>query len=88
MVIILLLILIPLLGRKIYLEVDNIFYENKIERMMGNNELTVQIESSIEHKTLKMDDYEIYYFVSGKENNDLIVFYILHFLTIEHLTSK
>jgi len=74
MVIILLLILIPILGRKIYLEVDNIFYKNKIERMVGNNELAVQIESSIEHKTLKMDGYEIHYFVSGKENNDLIVF--------------
>jgi len=29
---------------------------------------------SIDHKTLKMDDYEIHYFVSGKENNDLIIF--------------
>ena len=42
--------------------------------MIGNNELTVQIESSIEHKTLKMDGYEIHYYVSGTENNDLIVF--------------
>lgn len=42
--------------------------------MKKNNELNVQIESSIEHKTLKMDEYEIHYFVSGKENNDLIVF--------------
>ena len=42
--------------------------------MVDNNELTVQIESSIEHKTLNMDGYEIHYNVSGKENNDLIVF--------------
>lgn len=42
--------------------------------MIDNNELTVQIERSIEHKTLKMDGYEIHYNVSGKENNDLIVF--------------
>ncbi len=42
--------------------------------MIDNNELTVQIESSIEHKTLKMDGYEIHYNVSGKENNDLIIF--------------
>ncbi len=42
--------------------------------MKDNNELTVQIESSIEHKTLKMDGYEIHYNVSGKENNDLIIF--------------
>ena len=42
--------------------------------MIENSELTVKVESSIEHKTLKMDNYEIHYFVSGKENNDLIVF--------------
>lgn len=38
--------------------------------MENNNELNIQIE----HKTLNMDDYEIHYFVSGKENNDPIVF--------------
>lgn len=42
--------------------------------MMKNNELTVKLESSTEHKTMNMDDYEIHYFVSGKESNDLIVF--------------
>ena len=42
--------------------------------MKKSNELNIQIESSIEHKTLKMDDYEIHYFVSGKGNNDPIVF--------------
>ena len=42
--------------------------------MIENNDLTVKVESSIEHKTLKMDEYEIHYFVSGEENNDLIVF--------------
>lgn len=42
--------------------------------MIGNNELTVQIESSIEHKTLKINGSEIHYYMSGQENNDLIVF--------------
>ena len=42
--------------------------------MKKNNELNIQIESSIDHNTLKMDDYEIHYYVSGKENNDPIVF--------------
>ena len=42
--------------------------------MKENNELTIQINSPIEHKTLKQDDYEIHYYVSGKENDDLIVF--------------
>lgn len=32
------------------------------------------INSPIEHKTLEMDGYEIHYYVSGKENADLILF--------------
>jgi pimeloyl-ACP methyl ester carboxylesterase len=74
LVIILSLIIIPILGFKIYFEIDNTIYNNRIEQMIDNNEMTVQIESSIENKTLKMDGYEIHYNVSGKENNDLIVF--------------
>ena len=42
--------------------------------MKKSKELNIQIESLIEHKTLKRDDYEIHYFVSGKENSDLILF--------------
>ena len=74
LIVILGLIIIPILGFKIYFEIDNAVYNNKIKQMVDNNELTVQIESSIEHKTLNMDGYEIHYYVSGKENNDLIVF--------------
>lgn len=70
--IILTFLIAPILGLKIYFEVDNIIYKNRIKKM--NKEYNIQIESSIEHKTLKMDDYEIHYFVSGKENNDLILF--------------
>ncbi len=72
--IILAIIIVPILGLKIYLEIDNVFYEKRIEQMNINKELNVQIESSIEHKTLKINDYEIHYFVSGKENNDLVLF--------------
>lgn len=46
------LIIIPILGFIIYFEIDNAVYNNKIKQMVDNNELTVQIESSIEHKTL------------------------------------
>ncbi len=42
--------------------------------MPDNNDIAVHIETLIEHKTLKIDGNEIHYFVSGKENNDLIVF--------------
>ncbi|MEN8121273.1 MAG: alpha/beta hydrolase [Bacteroidota bacterium] len=74
LLIILIVIIVPVLGLKIYFEVNNVFYEKRIEQMKKNNELNIQVESSIEHKTLKMDDYEIHYFVSGKENSDLIIF--------------
>ncbi len=46
------------------------------------------IESLTEHKTLKMDGYDIHYYVSGKENTDLIVFYTLHFQTTGPLPDK
>ncbi len=72
--IILTIIVVPILGLKIYFEVDNIFYGKRIEQMKKNNEINIQIKRSIEHKTLKMDDYEIHYFVSGKEHSNLIVF--------------
>jgi 3-oxoadipate enol-lactonase len=72
--IILTIIIVPILGLKIYFEVNNVFYEKRIEQMNKNNELNVQIESPIEHKTLKLDDYEIHYFISGKKNNNLILF--------------
>jgi pimeloyl-ACP methyl ester carboxylesterase len=65
---------ISILVLKIYIEVKNNTYNKKIKQMLDNNEFNVQIESLIEHKTLIMDDYEIHYNVSGKENNDLILF--------------
>ena len=43
--------------------------------MNKSDKFSVQIKSAIEHKTLKTAEYEIHYFVSGKENNDLIVFF-------------
>lgn len=76
LIIILSLIIFSILGFKIYFDIDNAIYNNGIKHMMKNNELNIKPESSIEHKTLNMDDYEIHYFVSGKENNDLIV--LLH----------
>lgn len=69
--IILLTIIMPVLGLKTYYEVDNAIYENEISKM---NLQTKQIESLIEAKILKQDGYDIHYYVSGKENNDLIVF--------------
>ncbi|MCJ7800984.1 MAG: alpha/beta hydrolase [Candidatus Marinimicrobia bacterium] len=72
--IILSILIVSILGLKIYFEVDNILYEKWIGQMKESNEMNVQIESLFEHKTLKMNDYEIHYFMSGKENTDLILF--------------
>ena len=72
--IVLAIIIVPILGLKIYFEIDTVLYEKRSEQMKKNNELDIKIESHIEHKILKMDDYDIHYFVSGEKNNDLIVF--------------
>jgi 3-oxoadipate enol-lactonase len=69
--IVLSIIILFVLGFKAYVEIDNVTYKSRIEKMNLQNN---QIESSIEHRTLKMDGYDIHYFVSGKENNELIVF--------------
>lgn len=69
--IVLAIIIVPVLGLKAYFEIDNVIYEKRIDKM---NAQTDHIESLIEHKTLKMDGYDIHYYVSGKENTDLIVF--------------
>ena len=61
-------------GLTIYFRIDTIFYEKRIEQMKKNSELNIQIDSQIEHKTLKLNGYEIHYFISGKATNDLVVF--------------
>lgn len=74
MLIILMILIISTFLLKNYLEVDNLIYENRLKQMNKNSKYIIQVESSIEHKTLKKDNYEIHYFVSGKDDKDLIVF--------------
>jgi len=62
--IVLAIIIVPVLGLKAYFEIDNVIYEKRIDKM---NAQTDHIESLIEHKTLKMDDYDIHYYVSEKK---------------------
>lgn len=50
------------------------YTETGLEKMNKHIEHTVRIESSMEHKILKVDETEIHYFVSGNKNGDLIVF--------------
>ncbi len=71
--IVLLIIIVPILGIKTYFEINNTLYENQIEKLNINVD---HVESNVEHKTLLMDGYDIHYFVSGKEHDDLIV--LLH----------
>lgn len=68
------LIIVLILGIKIYFEINNYFYQANLEKIKKNNELNIQIESLIEHKQLKQDGYEINYYVSWKGNSDLIIF--------------
>lgn len=68
---IILSIIVTFLGLKAYFEVDNFLYKNKFNKM---NSITLNIENTVEHKILKMDGYDIHYYVSGQENSELIVF--------------
>ncbi len=67
--IIVLIIITPIVGVKTYFEIDAAIYEHKINEIN-----TSPVTSSIEHKTLNLDGYDVHYFVSGKENKDAIVF--------------
>jgi pimeloyl-ACP methyl ester carboxylesterase len=69
-IIILGIITLALLSLKSYYEIDNFMYQKRMDKM----NIRPQIESSTEHKILKMDGYDVHYYVSGKENSDLIVF--------------
>lgn len=68
------IIIILGIGFKVYLELDHHMYYNKMEQMNQHQTLEVQVAEPIEHKTLEMPDYKVHYYVSGKENKDLIVF--------------
>lgn len=59
---------------KIFFEIDSYTYETTLITMIQNKELTPNISSIVEHKTLKLDKCSIHYYVSGKENKDVIVF--------------
>ncbi len=67
--IIVLIIITPIVGVKTYFEIDSAIYEHKINEINSS-----PVKTSIEHKTLKLDGYDVHYFVSGKENMDAIVF--------------
>lgn len=77
--IVLSIIIVPILCLKTYFEVDNIIYQKRVDKM---NIQTDPKDSFIEHKTLKIDGYNIHYYESGKQNDDLIV--LLHPAFADH----
>ena len=59
---------------KMYLEVDSCRYSSKVKEMKNNNELSSPINSAVAHKTLDQGGYNIHYYVSGEEHDEVIVF--------------
>lgn len=78
----LLILIISITIIKIGFEIDNYYYELNLNKMEEDKELTINIKSSIEHKTLKIDGCEIHYYQSGKQNQKSIVF--LHAAFSDH----
>lgn len=70
----LLIIVIGIVIIKIGFEIDNYYYESKLNKMEKENKLNVNIESLIENKTLELDDCVIHYYISGIQNEKSIVF--------------
>jgi len=71
---ILLLFLALIIGIKTYLEIDAHLFETRIEKIQNMESLNNTIKSTVTHKTLSINDFEIHYYVSGQENKNLIVF--------------
>ncbi len=71
--IILILILIPVIGFKVYLEIDNTGFAKQMEHM-NNETLNTRVKSMVQHKTLNMGDYAVHYYVSGIEHKEAILF--------------
>ena len=67
-------IIATVLGLLTFFEIHHRLYIKKITKMKSNQELLVHVSSSVQHKTLSLEDYKIHYYVSGKRGADLIVF--------------
>jgi pimeloyl-ACP methyl ester carboxylesterase len=79
---ILLILIVSISVVKIYFECDNYNYKLKLGQMEESGDLAIQVNSSIEHKTLKIHGSKIHYYVSGEENEKSIVF--LHAAFSDH----
>lgn len=62
-------VLISILGIKIYFEIENAFFMKTF-----NTNTSTQIHTSVTHKTLSQNGYDIHYFVSGEHHKNTILF--------------
>jgi pimeloyl-ACP methyl ester carboxylesterase len=67
-------VIVILIGVKLYYAIGNITYKEEIEKMKEKGILDFQITSDIEHKTLEKEGYSIHYFVSGDKSKETILF--------------
>lgn len=63
-----------LLSTFVYLEIDSRIYIKKIKEMDVQSELNYKMETPVKHKILKIHNTEIHYYMSGMENNELVLF--------------
>jgi len=54
--------------------VKNCRYNQWIENMKNEQSYSINIETTIEHKILEQDGYNVHYYVSGDDKKELIVF--------------
>ncbi len=71
---ILLILILSVSVTKLYFEIDNYYYTLKLENMEDNDHLIIAIKNKIEHKTIKINDCEIHYYLSGQQNKNTILF--------------
>jgi len=69
-----LILIIAITLIKIGFEIDNYYYESKLKNMEKENELTMNMKSIIERKTLELDGCKIHYYISGVQNKESVVF--------------
>lgn len=73
-IIILSVVLLLIVGFKIYYFIENRKYRNETLTMIENEELNVKVNTPIEHKMLKKESYTVHYFVSGNRDGETLVF--------------
>lgn len=67
------ILLLILLGFKIYFEVDHFFYQKRLKELLPTT-TQVKVKTPITTQTLKMDGYDLHYYVAGADNQETLIF--------------